>query len=336
MDSSTSVLPTSVRLTERKSFPTWYAQLKYHARARGIWSQIDPDAPDHQGQLPPELPDLNNSTDEELRAYQIRLSIHSQLASKIQVLWNWVYTSVDSQRLELAVLRASNETLQALLRELKKDLCPSDDDWKEQVRITYREITDKPLSVGTDLEPRAWITEWNRAYANAVLVDLPDIKGALPIRDFLRSATKYQRDWAQSELQSLARPGPSHQTPLTLEQYALWFATLEQNHNEMIDSGVYATLGGRSDGRSDGHKCPCRAQGTHKWEPSDCQRLQYALQGHCTPPLQSNPTAEEALEIRRRLKKDRFKALAEELIKLGWISREELRGGFRYPGSIVA
>jgi len=322
-------LPTSVRLTERNTFPTWYAQLKYHARARGIWDQIDPDAPDRPGQLPPELPDLDNSTDEELRAYQIRLSIHSQLASKIQVLWNWVYASVDSQRLELAILRASNQTLQALLRELKRDLCPSDDDWKEQVRRTYREITEKPLQ-GTSITPEAWILDWNRAYANAVLVDLPDIKGALPIRDFLRSAAQFQRDWAQRELESLARPGPTTQPSLTLEQYALWYATLERNH--MSTGGVYATLGERSDG----YICPCRPRGTHRWAPIQCQKLQYALKGHCDPPLHSNPSAEEVEAIKKRLRKDQFKALAEELIQFGWITREELRGGSLYPGSIIA
>jgi hypothetical protein len=122
--------------------------------------------------------------------YQIRSTIHAQLATKLQVLWTWVYTTVDLQRLELATLRASNQLLRALIRELKKDLCLSDDDWKEQVRDTYREVTQHPL-LGRSQLPQAWLLDWTRAHANAVLVNLEEIKGTLPIKDFLRSAAKY-------------------------------------------------------------------------------------------------------------------------------------------------
>lgn len=165
MDSNDLSITTKVRLNSQKTWPTWYAQLRYLARARGVWDRINPDT------VPPEappLPDLPESEDEEelpanataaqvaraqarsqvhaqaLRSYQIKYSIHENYEAKIQSISNWVYTTVDPVRLELAILRAKDDTsLYALIKQLKKDLCPSDDHRKEQVRQAYREILKK-------------------------------------------------------------------------------------------------------------------------------------------------------------------------------------------------
>jgi len=278
---------------------------------------------------PPAIPDLDTADAEELRIYQIKSSIYTQLSTRLQVLWNWVYTTVDPQLLELATLRASDQSLYALIKELKKDLCPSDDDWKEQVRTTYRGVTLRPLS-GVSQAPESWLLDWTRAHANAQLVDLEEIKGTLPIKDFLRSATKYHPEWAQRELESLARPNTPN--TLTLGQYATWLSQLVQDKESSL--GVYATFAGRSSNRNT-CPCPCRPNIQHSWKPGDCGRLEYALTGRTDRELRSTPTEAEVTQIKERLESAQYNNLREALVKKGWISKVN-NGTSQYPGSISA
>ncbi|KAF2465249.1 uncharacterized protein BDR25DRAFT_360601 [Lindgomyces ingoldianus] len=226
----------------------------------GVWDQINPDAPPRPNPMSeaPAIPDLDTADSEALRLYQIKASIYTQLSSRLQVLWNWVYTTVDSQLLELATLQASDY----------------DDDWKEQ-------------------SPAYWLLEWTRAHANAKLVNLEDIKGALPIKDFLRSAAKYDHEWAQRELDSLARPGATTNA-LTLEQYAAWFSQLVQNKEKGLG---------------------------HLWKLIHCGRLEYTIKGRTDRELRNPPTDKEIAQIKERLESAQYSSLRDALAKKGWISK---------------
>jgi hypothetical protein len=317
---STSLL-ASVRLTDRRTFPPWYAQLKYHAQAQQIWDQINPElpAPANPLAVAPAVPDLATADEEALKLYQIKLSIHGQLAAKLQGIWGWIYATVDANLLELAILRAEDQSLHALLKAIKKDHCPDEEDWKEQVRLTYREVIQRPHSRSPT--PEGWILEWSKAYTAAKSLDLEEIKGTLPIRDFIRAASKYHPTWAERELEILARPGSQ---ALTLEQYAEWFSQLV--YRKESGQGVYATLGAISDKKQ--HSCPCRESSQHSWRPIDCARLEYALRGASERELRSTPSAEEIADIKKRLDSEQYKGLREALAKKGWYTV--------YPGSITA
>lgn len=50
-NSSESIPTGSVLLHDRKSYPTWFLQLKFHCMLRGIWEQVDPEEPDQPNSL---------------------------------------------------------------------------------------------------------------------------------------------------------------------------------------------------------------------------------------------------------------------------------------------
>ena len=211
-----------------------------------------------------------------------------------------------------------------MIRELKKDLCPSDEDWKELVRYKYREVLQRPLT-SLSQTPQDWLYDWNHAHANALLLSLPEVEGTLAIKDFLRSAYKYYGDWALRELDKLSCPGTT--ATISLQDYARWFAEVVQTRPR--HEGVYATLGSIPT-----YRCPCRPSGQHRWQPTECNRLQYALQGETTHKLQTKPTSEETQAIKRRLQEDQWKALLDELRQKGWVKEPLINVVF--PGSILA
>jgi hypothetical protein len=321
-------LPASVKLTDRSSFPSWFVQLTFLARAHGVWEYIDPSATDHPKLRAPELPEkIEGDT---LRLHAIKQQTHTQLTTKIQLIWNWVVSTVEPQRLQLASLGAASDgSLATLIKELKDELCPSDDDWKEQVLYDYREITMRPQT-DRSTAPEDWIQQWSHSYMAAKILRLEAIKGTLPIKDFLRSAMRYQPDWARRELDGLARPGGAT-AALSLDEYARWFKQLTQDHGRGRIEGVYATLG-----RSDGYRCPCKKQDTHRWEPSTCGRLEFALTGHTSREFRFKPSSEEIPGIKRRLQEPIYEALRKELRAKGWISESDEQQGIQYPGTIVA
>jgi len=49
-------LISNIRLTDKRSFPEWYAELKINSIFRNVWHLIDPDSPNAPHLLSAELP----------------------------------------------------------------------------------------------------------------------------------------------------------------------------------------------------------------------------------------------------------------------------------------
>jgi hypothetical protein len=125
----------------------------------------------------------------------------------------------------------------------------------------------------------------------------------------------------------------------TLDQYGRAFESLIQHASFLNgNSGVFATLGGRSDGRSErGYLCPCKEtrDERHPWKPADCSILELAIRGVSTRAMSSVPSTQELDAVRERLQSRQFTDLRTNLEKKGWPVGTESSGA-AYPGSVTA
>jgi hypothetical protein len=148
--SSAPTIPTGTyQLTGRASWPYWYVQFHYHADGKGIWDQVNPDAPDvpNLQSSVPTLPTIgttrldNEGYEQRMIQYQALSSDWDKLAAKIQSLRDWVTATVAPDLLAPAMMElvsANQTSLQALIRTLKTELAPSQDTTKEIVRAQYK------------------------------------------------------------------------------------------------------------------------------------------------------------------------------------------------------
>ncbi|RYP45235.1 hypothetical protein DL768_008398 [Monosporascus sp. mg162] len=245
--SNTAVIPvTGKKLSNRDTWPDWYTQLRYHARFRGIWKYVDPnaqDAPHLSSELPSEPPteDSGESAPAEsskgtstAKATQpaatqgnrkeLGIKEWAVLSSRYTALWNWINATVDSELLssclrELDLLHPDDEpSIQRIVRLLKERIAPTDESTANTVRIEYIAALNQ-ATVG-HLKPSQWYPRWYDAYVRARAHNIPEVQGRLAVQQFLIAISKrLDPTWALRELSELARAEALGTPTTTLEQY---------------------------------------------------------------------------------------------------------------------
>ncbi|RYP51107.1 hypothetical protein DL769_010864 [Monosporascus sp. CRB-8-3] len=348
--SQSSVIPvTGKKLRNRDTWPDWYTQLRYHARFRGIWRYIDPNAADapHLGSAAPPAtpaapattsaasattsaasaatsaePAASSSSGEATQGEPQGLKEWAILSSRYTSLWNWINATVDSEILssclrELDLLHPDDDpSIQRIVRLLKERLAPTDESTANTVRLQYIAVLD--LAKVGHLKPEEWYAKWHDAYVRARAHNIPEIQGRLAVQQFLLAiAQRMDPTWAQRELEELAR-AEALETPITpLESYGKWYSTLIHQREQLEGrrNAIFATL---AEG-SEGYHCPCLATSTrkHRWTPDKCHKLLMAL-GKALPPGVTRPAiADSQLErIKKRAQLDEWKAVREQMEEL--------------------
>ncbi|RYP13484.1 hypothetical protein DL765_006859 [Monosporascus sp. GIB2] len=117
--SNTAVIPVPARkFSNRETWPDWFTQLRYHARFRGIWQYVNPnaqDAPHLPATAPTEgfgesVPTESSgvaaigqlaATGQPAATLQgdreLCLRERAVLSSRYTSLWNWINATVDAQ-----------------------------------------------------------------------------------------------------------------------------------------------------------------------------------------------------------------------------------------------
>ncbi|PMD67167.1 uncharacterized protein K444DRAFT_606094 [Hyaloscypha bicolor E] len=314
-----AALPVSdIRLTNRRSFPAWYAELKINSTFRNVWHLVNPDTPEAPHLLsadpPPPLTidqmieqsnierntslaiwDADGRPEAEkgarLRAprparfddikeeYSFRLK-----DSRYQNIWDWVRRTVEPALLV--------PHLELLVSQQRLSL----------QNVDYNRILDRGR-IGRE-SPIAWINDWYQALVRAQTYRVAEVEGFLAIKDFLQV-----------------------QLALVIEANALgeiFEALIQQNERSSL--AIFASLAGRSD--SQGHSYPCKETRAekHPWKPVNCSILELATTGSCTRKLDLQPTDEQLKAVRERLAKG-YEKLSRQLEKKGW-----MKNGGKLPG----
>jgi hypothetical protein len=142
-----------------------------------------------------------------MREHVGKLAQWTEKARAYKAAYKWIQETVDPSVYQGAVRECENEqarmekeqltemidgdpqskswTLQLLLRILKRDYAPSETSARTLAQSTYR----KKLAVvkAGRVNPKEWLQEWRAAYQDALLYDLPDVKGPLAVLDFIKA-----------------------------------------------------------------------------------------------------------------------------------------------------
>jgi len=276
-------------------------------------------------------------------------------------LYNWATRSVSSALWKSATtkIKATEEAnVRTVVMKLRANIAPLPSMEEDMIREKIRLVHIRGRAGG--INPVNWYEDWSSAIDDGLSIDLPELKGNLPIRDFLATVKVLDSDWAkihQNELnvaQTLGKPCPH-----SLEEYGLLFRS--HAHNKQAEAkllhGMFATGGGpapqggkdNKGGKDAKDNCPCGWR--HSWAPESCQTLRYALRGETDKTRK--PSQARCAKIREFLADKKYASLRKALKEKKWLldsdklrasntpSGDQEKGGQaggspNYPGPLVA
>ncbi|KAF3027921.1 hypothetical protein E8E11_000005, partial [Didymella keratinophila] len=271
-----------------------------------------------QSSQPSELQSIQSSMEQwnqELAEYKVQSSSWAAKAERLQKLWNWVNATVSPAILSPVMVKLVARdvtTLQELVRALKEELAPTDVSTQTQVRAEYRQHLGAAKQGRA--APQDWYQKWSYLYMRAKSYELAEVDGPLAVQDFLDALShRIAPEWARTMNQRIIQDSILGLDSLNLDQVSRVFGGLMHEHTTRAgkdNPGVFATFGNRSDmpngspggntGSSNtvGYACPCKPKGkTHRWKPTECRRLETAVRGSSSPPVEmSNSHRQEILQ----------------------------------------
>jgi len=291
--------------------------------------------------VPAKFDDIKEEHSARLKSYSVQQVNWVQRSARYQHMWNWVRASVDEDLLRPhleTLVREDRISLQNVVRRLQAQFAPSDDISADRARQEYRRTLD--VARHGSINPQRWYQDWNKALSRARTYRIPEIDGFLATKDFLEAiSVKLVPVWGSQQLADVVVAKELGEPVRTLDQYGRAFESLIQHASFLNgNSGVFATLGGRSDGRSErGYLCPCKEtrDERHPWKPADCSILELAIRGVSTRAMSSVPSTQELDAVRERLQSRQFTDLRTNLEKKGWPVDTGSSGAI-YPGSVTA
>ncbi|RYP50846.1 hypothetical protein DL769_010898 [Monosporascus sp. CRB-8-3] len=147
--SQSSVIPvTGKKLSNRDTWPDWYMQLRYHARFRGIWQYIDPNAVDapHLGLAAPAAPATTSAAPEASSSSGEATQVDSEILS--------------SYLRELDLLHPDDDpSIQRIIRLLKERLAHTDGSTTNTVQLQYIAVSE--LAKTGYHKPAEWYAKWH-------------------------------------------------------------------------------------------------------------------------------------------------------------------------------
>jgi hypothetical protein len=275
-------------------------------------------------------------------------------------LYNWATRSVSPALWKSAItrLKATEEAnVRTVVMKLRANIAPLPSMEEDMIRDKIRLVHTRGRQGG--INPVKWYDDWSSAVDDGLAIDLPELKGNLPIRDFLSTVKVLDAEWAmirQDEVnvaQTLGKPCPH-----SLEEYGLLFRSHAYNRqSEAERQGIFHTGGGetpqggkdRKGGNDAKDTCPCGWR--HSWAPESCQTLRYALRGVTNKGRK--PSQARCTRIREIIADKRHTSLRKALKEKQWLldsdklkssdtssghqEKDSQAGSFpSYPGPLVA
>lgn len=285
-----------------------------------------------------------------LELYASHLTTHAAREAKrtrkeraYEALDKWVKDTVSEEILTPAqaeLLEKGDCTLRALIRILKRRYAPSDSSNLTTIREEYAAVLDRAASA---VNPNTWIRDFRSALLRASQHKLPEVQGTLASKTFLRAIQRrFAPSWANLELIDIIKRERSGAKIQSVSQYVDMFEDLLYEdamgtRSKGRANGVFATLAGRSDDAISGDPASeklsrsesashCACGRDHKWTPSTCNRLKFALTGEG-----AHMSSEEATQVRSRINGPEYSELRAEMARKGWLTARN--PGTHRPGN---
>ena len=271
---------------------------------------------------------------EAVRKWKVLTAEWTRKASAITNIQDWMIKTIAPdllQPVQFKLMNTGETSIQSQLRMLKKQLAPSEATMKNQIRIEYRAHLDKARN--GRIGPDRWFNDWQMLYSRAQAYNIPEIQGTIALTDFLDAIMiKYAPEWARQMRAEAIRRTSLNEADLELDDVATVF-------NAMLAEQISVTAKGRNhsifstpsfNGTSakpirnepkNGSKkpCPCQpgTQGSHKWEPISCRRLQTAVEGSA-PSLPIKLSDVDKKKILERYNGTEWSDLRNQVKQSGW------------------
>ncbi|KAF1935985.1 hypothetical protein EJ02DRAFT_427926 [Clathrospora elynae] len=364
-----------ILLRSSSDWSYWFTQFKFQALSKNVWERVNPDSSpngnlqDHfanRPSFPRNLPTNaaegtpnREPTTKQLAAYEAELARWKVIdndyqvkATRLQHMYNWTMATVDARLLAPAMILLStgeDQLLQALIKQIKSELAPTDSHTKELVRAEYRASLDTARQATVD--PMTWFHEWNMVYMKAKAYALPEILGVLGTMDWLDAVgQKLAPDWAQRQKQDIIGAQVLGADVVGLEKISRVFsAILSKQGTRAYSSGVYATMGQsasnppakdrpNNQAPRTAHKCPCRnpTAKQHLWTPETCRVLLGAIGGSSTK-LSPAKKSEIILRLHTRTFTELRATLAKDGLKIPLKESVSSASSVTpFPGGVIA
>ncbi|KAI1819892.1 hypothetical protein F4861DRAFT_543505 [Xylaria intraflava] len=142
--------------------------------------------------------EFNNKYKQLRTAFSKEASEAAGITNRYNLVYNWVMKTVAAGQLEPATSNLAirgQTTLQALVRELRNNLAPSDDTTKAYIAEEYKQVL--AMAKTGNMKPDTWYSRWQSAYLHCKAHNSAEIMEPLGTKDFLHAVGhKYAPDWA--------------------------------------------------------------------------------------------------------------------------------------------
>jgi hypothetical protein len=264
--------------------------------------------------------------------------------SRTDPIWKWILHTVDPNRIETVLLELNNRNLfsvRAVVYTLRSHLAPAQSVNVETAREVYKNVMDKAQQ--GSVRPDQWAVEWHKAMLRGKQYNIPEVEGITGIKYFLQTVSKRLAPaWGEAMLINLSTQESMNEKVRSLDEYARMFNTAIASLNPPSRPGIFATLGestnnkepstspkNKNKGKKNGgggveNECPCggvKRKETHKWPPSECDRLAVAVTGqpiHAERKFDHMKT-EFKVRVWKRLHEEKWNRLRNNLQSAGWV-----------------
>jgi len=230
---------------------------------------------------------------------------------------------------------------------LKKQLAPSEASTQNQIRQEYRAHLEKAKSGRTT--PEKWINEWQLLYSRAQAYQIPEIQGMLALTDFLDAIMiRFAPEWGRQMRAEAVKRMTLNEPELNLEDTANVFNALLAEQFALTSKGkgssIFAapSFNEKSEPKDPPEKgrkrnaCPCTQNGSHRWEPISCRKLQTAVEGSA-PSVPIKLSDQDKKKINERYKQSEWNSLREQVKQKGWQTKpQEQSQKNLFPSSVLA
>ncbi|KAK3369510.1 heterokaryon incompatibility protein-domain-containing protein [Lasiosphaeria ovina] len=294
-------------LTRPSEWPAWYTALKKVAGDRDLGGAVDINndnwtpltkviISDYEDFLDHRYPQATRRTDEEKRgladnataqqmqawrSFEARQLLdykaYKEQRALIREVKEWIRTSTAATYANPA--EPEDATLKAIVKKLHSLVSISTEVEVERARQAYRAVLKKP---NKSISPAKWLLQWQKAYSEAVRLDICEIEGTLALKDFARAVGLYDPSWMSIMMMDTVKAELAGSAQKDLPYYANIFKLIyeaqsgKNSHNSAF--ATTATFNGKQEGDRPTYTCPCRPDPAfHK--PEKCWALQEIITG---------------------------------------------------------
>lgn len=306
-----SPVKSSVILDKPSDWDEWLFLVKEKALINDIWQYTNPNLdvepiqpikpvrPTPIDVDPQAITILDLTPDQRLTLQLLRDDYKSQekdhvlLSKGIKELNSLICTTIS--RTNLTYILQDCDTPYRKLKALQRRLAPTDRARELELMQQYQDLKKAPRSQGID----KWLQQWEKIYADAVRLDLPDVQRDRPLYDFLQAVKSLDPSFSSANLTYIMR---GKEVP-TLFELVEQFRNARRINNASDKTAhshsAFPTFQGKQDTTSPPSQSlpPCICGERHYYQ--GCNYLIESLR-----PQQWSPDLKIQQKIRRRLATD--------------------------------